>query len=587
MSKYSGLIIISHQTFERISKKEILEAIPEEWKQLDRQILEVKPILKKLGDESGLDWKSAARQQASIWKNTILAAIHSNPSYGLVYFGLAHIPLAIHLGHLMGSAQDCEIFQKHHESNKWIYDSSSKQFPLFVSEGEPKEKFIAQGEVSLRFSTHYRIKKTDVESFPDFAAAHIYKKTQGSDIDSFTSMAGAQRGGIEFRNALDEVKNYLPNVAKLHLFAAVPVGVALMMGKQVSPTIHFDKEIQIYNYQEGRYEPCFVLQSLERESLILSGNEIKKIQNLREELNECLERQIKPYVKGIPVGEESWYNLISQELMGSVFSESSWNSFPDLSKTYLHRDTIDLEDTDSTQFYKNGKWIITNYFLGAVIRRFGEDNEGIIRAFRMFLFHEALHFSFQRLTENIAAGIGRFPKVLERADYEADVWAMFQEYAFSNHYNLLSGKTPQEFFADLHLKSANIMWAFDVAESDPDEMQVRRIIRYLSLYFNLARVRDRGVSSLFDIANCLGNIPVIDLKGLSLKTDSEGRVIASLDQFDPSKLAIGVYHQNKVYRLGSIETSFEISDLVNALRERDPEKVVNFTAKIWDHVKSI
>ena len=222
--------------------------------------------------------------------------------------------------------------------------------------------------------------------------------------------------------------------------------------------------------------------------------------------------------------------------MDRFFAETCWKSFPTLSDTNLLGDSIDIDDTESSNFYKDGKWRISDYFLGAVLRRFGNDPSGILRAFRMFIFHEALHFAFQNLTENTAEGIGRYPKVLERADYEADVWAMFQEYTFSDHYNLLNGLSPKEFFADLHIKAANTMWAFDIVESDPDEMQVRRIVRYLSLYFNLARILDPKVTTLVDIANELGNAPVIDLKGLNLKTDSDSRVIASLDHFEPQKI---------------------------------------------------
>ena len=118
MSNYTGLIIISHQTFEQVSREEILESLPDEWKGLDRKILEVKPIIKNLGKEEGLDWKSAARQQDVIWKNDILPILQTHQGYGLVYFGLAHIPLALHLGYLMGSTRDCEIFQRHHETKR-------------------------------------------------------------------------------------------------------------------------------------------------------------------------------------------------------------------------------------------------------------------------------------------------------------------------------------------------------------------------------------------------------------------------------------------------------------------------------------
>ncbi|MEQ9102026.1 MAG: hypothetical protein RIF36_26040 [Imperialibacter sp.] len=333
------------------------------------------------------------------------------------------------------------------------------------------------------------------------------------------------------------------------------------------------------------YEPCFVVQSLKRENLVLSDEEKQMAKTLRIELNKCFEQQVKPFLKSLANKNLLWYETIDSKLKQSVFSESSWRNLPNLSGTYLLSDVIDQDDALSTQFYKDGKWIVSDYFLGAMIKKFGDDTDQIMRALRMFIFHEALHFSFQKLTENTAEGIGRFPKVLERADYEADVWAMFWEYAFSSHYNLTSEKSPQKFFEALHLSAVNTMWAFDIVESDPDEMQLRRIIRYLSLYFNLARILDRKVVDIVSIANQLGSAPIIDIKGLKLKADSEGRIIASFVEIDLPNLAIGVYHSNKVHRLGTFGEAFNVSNLINAFKRRESDSLIQFAKKIWELIK--
>ena len=124
---------------------------------------------------------------------------------------------------------------------------------------------------------------------------------------------------MNFKLALDEIKNILPNVSKIHLFPAVQVGVSLAMGKHVSPTIHHTKEIQVYNYQGGIYIPCFILQSLEREALILEEAEIEQVSSLRKQLQDNLEHQIKPFLKSKTSGEKSWFECISENLNGSIF----------------------------------------------------------------------------------------------------------------------------------------------------------------------------------------------------------------------------------------------------------------------------
>ena len=59
-----------------------------------------------------------------------------------------------------------------------------------------------------------------------------------------------------------------------------------------------------------------------------------------------------------------------------------------------------------------------------------------MQAGRLFLFHEALHYSSEghRLTSEVANGIGQFPKVIEEADYQAKVWALPSEYKYCSLY---------------------------------------------------------------------------------------------------------------------------------------------------------
>ncbi len=63
-------------------------------------------------------------------------------------------------------------------------------------------------------------------------------------------------------------------------------------------------------------------------------------------------------------------------------------------------------------------------------------------------------------------------RVLEEADYIADVWAMIHEYSYSKmHYNQ-EAKIEKEFFKEMIEVASKTMWAFDDLDPNNEEMQI-------------------------------------------------------------------------------------------------------------------
>ena len=56
--------------------------------------------------------------------------------------------------------------------------------------------------------------------------------------------------------------------------------------------------------------------------------------------------------------------------------------------------------------------------------------DDIRKALRLFFFHEVLHSELHEMGDGKHENIGSFPKVLEIADYQADVYAILNEYGF-------------------------------------------------------------------------------------------------------------------------------------------------------------
>jgi len=55
------------------------------------------------------------------------------------------------------------------------------------------------------------------------------------------------------------------------------------------------------------------------------------------------------------------------------------------------------------------------------------NTKDVDRAIRVVLIHEGLHYYQHNLSQVTVEGIGRFPKIVEDADYQADIYAILYE----------------------------------------------------------------------------------------------------------------------------------------------------------------
>jgi hypothetical protein len=198
----------------------------------------------------------------------------------------------------------------------------------------------------------------------------------------------------------------------------------------------------------------------------------------------------------------------------------------------------------------------------------------------MFIFHEALHIH-QNLTNYTADNIGRFPRVLEEADYIADVWAMIHEYSFSKLYYSQETKSVKDFFVNMIDIATKTMWSFDDLDSNNEEMQIRRVNRYLFWYWNYLQIEDRGCSTIEDIIYKLANKPVIEIRGLDIRAQAQ-RTIFRLTNFKIAELELAYLDLSGKIIRASNAGGIQIDEMVKGFRERNGEKILK-QLKSWFH----
>ena len=577
MEKPKGLIVLLHNGFAKISVDEVLQALPHDWHSLHREIKEVNYSelleLQKLYD-TGYDQYALEHRRYLV--NEVLPVLNAHLDYKIIYFGLAPIPLCIDLGHLLHNYRDIDVYQRHHVTKQWYInlDSTDSVINEIQLTGLPDQSQKGISDALIRLSISHPINPDDTyEILPNSAEIDI--RLQQPDEDAIKSKVKMVEVSESVKHALDELSNNRSGLEKIHLFASIPCGVAFLIGTKISPNIH--SYIQTYQFsrtKEPKYKKALLIKAQINPERKIGEDEKKKADELRVLCNEELIKNIKQYCQhneDMSRGRE-WYEGIMPRLNDSIMNESFWIDLPALYETSLKDDSFDFETevVNDGFYWRMNKWYVDDNFFISLNKRLRK-KEDILKAVRLFLFHEAVHYKKHKLTDLTSVNIGSFPKVLETADYQADVYGIMNEYGF--HLKMIGEiQNQKEFFLDAIKVATETMWSFDDNGTPLEQIQIRRLNRYMIWYWLYARIESNG-NSLDEIISIFEEKPVIELNGLKTKEENN-RFFFELEKRKDQPLELGIFYKNQLIRDGSA-SNMSIEALVNGIREMKGEPILN------------
>src|SRR5690606_5018219 len=106
-----------------------------------------------------------------------------------------------------------------------------------------------------------------------------------------------------------------------------------------------------------------------------------------------------------------------------------WCELPGIAALGPVLTSVDLERTevDGFRFDRDASvWLLSDDLLLAITRRLETEVDRRAAA-RLFFLHEGLHEQVHGLSGAMSPSVGRFPRVLEELDYQADAWALLHE----------------------------------------------------------------------------------------------------------------------------------------------------------------
>lgn len=574
------IIIIAHQGHENadITQNVCEAAVKNIFPDASTEFVDVNIWNGKLGN-TDIPFDQIRFQQTVIYQEQIKPLLEQYPNSVIAYFGFAPIAAIVHLGFLFPDTCEKLYFQRNHDTKQWYYDIE----PVIDFQIKPQQfeqgKQKGEGDVIVRISTSNRIQKEDttevLESRDNLLKEYDFE-LEATHKTAYTNQKQYADSSEKIRAIFDDIANTCPKVDTIHLFIASGCGLPFLIGSLINPNIV--KKVQTYQYNANGspcYIPAILLKFDTNEKLIYSQQE----QNAAQELRASWKKELHGSIRGLINSNKD--QSFAETIMGKKkknFQQYSkdWEYLPNIDKVSLLNDSIDLTENDVNDGFDydetNNTWKLGDSFLVPLSARKAKGaNLDLAMAGRLFLLHESLHYSpnGHSITKGTATGIGRFAKVIEKADYQADVWAILNEYKIQLNTGL-SNSDLKRFFLNAIDTATETMWSFLNPENCKRQFPIRSAWRFTNWYWQYARIEMFDSSknmSIDDVLDILLDMPTIEFSGGNIFTENN-RTYFKLDE-KSIIWEISLLHKGKIKRFSPIE----INNLIDGFKATESSRI--------------
>jgi hypothetical protein len=578
------VLVVTHPICSEISDKEVQEALAGSSVMLTPLKVDSQRI--PIAQLSSVNWGAVQTAERNYFQTKVRPVLDKNPEKLVHYFGMTPIPVGIYFGYLYGSERACAVFQKNHQTHKWEGGALGSTYnqKAAVIKHTLQETVSAEGQAIIRVSVSYKIERDQTIAVTSNPLAEMDIEVPQPHPDCVQKPEDLFGVAIKFREALDLLKKFRPNVTLIHLFVSAPPNLTFLLGTKISPTIHPDILTYQYNQSgEPKYNPAFVLRTSSRAEVALTEEQKKRAAAIRGLWNVQIQN-LKSFANGLKVYEvkgPKWLTSLFPEECQSIKAISSVPDLTALSEAELLDSKIgDKAISNDVGFFyepKTREWSLSDELLLAFDKAFPNQKD-LERAGRLFLLHESVHIADHQLTRATSPQIGRFPKLLETADYDADVWGVMHEYRFSQVF--LSDKNDYRvLFSSIIEAAINSFWAFDDNGQDLPEIQIRRVQRYLNWYWQLISA-ETSKSQMASIEKLVEK-PCLEIAGPEIHSVGERTFFSLRGGFGQPEVC--VMSKNRIFRHGEGPAT-RISNIFRGFKVRSGEDVREGLRSVFDQI---
>ena len=216
------------------------QAMTPEWYPAEKTAVELGMKNSSFRDHEDSYWtiekEHLNRQFLSVLKNKLAVGDIGHFSV----FALAPQPLLIELGRLLSDIPTAEVYQLHREPPNWVWEENPEEFDYIIREPDK-----VNGKVAVNLSLSANINNSRITSTVGGNVA-IWELTINEPNNDFLKSREQLKMFRQcFRKLLNDIKMKCGETAEIHLFPAVPVSIAVEIGRVWMPKA--DLPIKIYD----------------------------------------------------------------------------------------------------------------------------------------------------------------------------------------------------------------------------------------------------------------------------------------------------------------------------------------------------
>jgi hypothetical protein len=185
-----------------------------------------------LANEGTATYYAAAKEMVSEEIKIFYEAVRKATIKHISVFAFARVPLLVYLGKALDDTVSVSIYQRHRQTEDWLWDNTTPEINFQVSlKKEIKTAMEAVLIVNVSGTVNLDEIPSELANFPVFSIDPIGNVPY---TDTIRNQASLKNFEDQFRKFLAQLEQSNKQIQRLHLFLAVPVSVAITIGRSIN-----------------------------------------------------------------------------------------------------------------------------------------------------------------------------------------------------------------------------------------------------------------------------------------------------------------------------------------------------------------
>lgn len=204
-------------------------------------------VVSSLNKDSDPDfWRTEANSLHQKFDRLLFPKINDNEVKQISLFGFAPIPLLVYLGTLLNDITSVDVHQKRRNPDTWSFDDDIETEYHFVTDE-------VKTNVALKIELSDNIVDSRITSVLGDDTSIYSIRIDRPDNDFVKSRKQIQDFGEKMKEAFREIKKIHGQDAVLNIFPAIPVSLAVQLGRVWMPKADLSMKIFDQNYALGGF----------------------------------------------------------------------------------------------------------------------------------------------------------------------------------------------------------------------------------------------------------------------------------------------------------------------------------------------